>query len=840
MIQYKITVLFTFFCFLFCEVSAQSTQDNISLISILEQTQKKFNCNFSYADSDLKGIVLIKPSEELNLKSTISYLENNTPFIYTFLNDATITLSRKNEQTQTVCGTLKSPVNDEPVANATIQTKSNATISNQNGEFKLVIKNSNEIITVNFIGYKTIFLSANDFLDSPCKSITMIPEVQYLNEVVLNDYLIKGIDKKSDGSISIDYTDFGILPGLIEPDLLQTIQALPGILSVQETVSDINVRGGTNDQNLILWDGIKMYQSGHFLGLISAFNPYLTKNVQLIKNGSSTVYGDGVSSVIAMNTSNEINTELDASIGTNMISADAYIDTPIGKKSSLQLSVRKSMSEILETPTYNQFFDKAFQDSEVVNNSENIFNTNDEFSFYDASLRWLYQFTDKDLIKVNALVIRNNLDFQENTKINLINLSRESNLTQNNSAAGISYQRNWNDFFKSEILLYGTNYTLEAINSDIVNDQRLLQENEVLESGVKVNTLLQLNSSINLKTGYQFNETGISNLRDVNNPVFRDLIKEVVRTHGIFSEIEYKSKDSNTHLNIGARANYFEKFDTFLVEPRISFNHRFNNHFTVEVLGELKSQITSQIIESQNDFLGVENRKWILSNDDDIPILKSQQVSLGLSYNHNNWLISTDFYYKHVDGIIAQSQGFQNQLEFQEDHGSYTVKGVDFLINKSFKKLSAWLSYSFAENNYAFNTLTERDFPNNIDIRHNVNLALSYSFKKFKFSSGINWHSGIPTTRPVFGNEINEDNTINYNHPNTETIEDYFRWDASAIYNFKLSKKISATAGLSIWNILSSENTVNNYYRINPENNVEEVRQLGLGFTPNAMFRVNF
>lgn len=60
--------------------------------------------------------------------------------------------------------------------------------------------------------------------------------------------------------------EFGILPGLIEPDILQTVQALPGIKSIDETVSDINVRGGTNDQNLILWNGIKMYQSGHFLG----------------------------------------------------------------------------------------------------------------------------------------------------------------------------------------------------------------------------------------------------------------------------------------------------------------------------------------------------------------------------------------------------------------------------------------------------------------------------------------------------------------------------------------------------------------------------------------------
>ena len=79
---------------------------------------------------------------------------------------------------------------------------------------------------------------------------------QKLEEIVITNYLTKGISKKSDGKITFNTEEFGILPGLIEPDILQTIQALPGVLSVDETVSNINVRGGTHDQNLILWDGI--------------------------------------------------------------------------------------------------------------------------------------------------------------------------------------------------------------------------------------------------------------------------------------------------------------------------------------------------------------------------------------------------------------------------------------------------------------------------------------------------------------------------------------------------------------------------------------------------------
>ena len=132
-------------------------------------------------------------------------------------------------------------------------------------------------------------------------------KLEYLEEVLITNYLTKGISLSNNGTVVIEQQEFGILPGLIEPDILQSIQSLPGIASINETVSNLNVRGGTHDQNLILWDGIKMYQSGHFFGLISAFNPYLTNNVEVIKNGSSAAYGDGVSSIINMRLDNSLN-----------------------------------------------------------------------------------------------------------------------------------------------------------------------------------------------------------------------------------------------------------------------------------------------------------------------------------------------------------------------------------------------------------------------------------------------------------------------------------------------------------------------------------------------------
>ncbi|WP_051477617.1 TonB-dependent receptor [Aquimarina pacifica] len=839
MIKKKVTAFFLIFFLPLLLIYSQSKEESVPLSVIIAEIEQKFGCSFSYRDIDIEEIVLNRPKDSYNLKEAVAYLEKSTHLNWFFLNESTIAVSQhKNIQ---VCGILKSIVSNKIIANATVQSENDAVISNEKGEFSIQVNDLDSSLKIRCVGYATLQINIKDlFKRIPCKTIVLTPEIQNLNEVLLRNYLVKGIDKKSDGSIYIDFDDFGILPGLLEPDLLQTIQALPGVSSVEETVADINVRGGTNDQNLILWDGIKMYQSSHFFGLISAFNPYFTQHVTLFKNGTNARFGEGVSSVISMNTSDELVEKSNTSAGINMISSDAYIDTRLGDKSSLQLSVRKSINDIFETPTYKKYFEKAFQDSEIVNSNENMFITNDNFSFYDASARWLYQITPKDLVKVNALLIRNDLDFKENVMFDQQNVERESALAQNNNAASIKYYRKWNDVFDSDLLIYGTRYLLEAINSDIINDQRLLQENEVLEGGIMLNTSYQLNPFLKLESGYQFTETGVTNLRDVNNPIFRERVKEVLRVHSVFSEGSYVSRYDKAYLRLGLRLNYFDKFSSIRVEPRFSFNYKLNSRFTIEVLGELKSQTTSQIIESQNDFLGIENKKWVLSNDIDIPIIKSQQVSTGITYNHRNWFMSAELYFKNVNGIIIQSQGFQNQLEFESGHGSYDVRGGDFLINKRNKDVSAWLSYSYADNIYSFDNLAKPNFPNTIDIRHTLNLGISYTIKDVKFSSGINWHSGTPTTKPIFDDPISSDNTINYQHPNSDVLSNYFRWDSSITYTFRLSKKINGFFGVSVWNILNKENVVNNYYRINSENMVQEIKQLGLSLTPNAVFRVNF
>ena len=830
--RYNSILFFVFFIFSSILYS-QIEKEKKPLTDILILLEEKYNYRFTYADDVVNDILITPPPSKLTFVEVIEYLRNRTGLIFQFLDNDFVAIKARGSFT--ICGYVIDKEMGIPLEGVTINGKNSYAITDSFGYFELKRTSENENLTFRHLGYQPISQPSNSFEINFCSNIYLIPQIENLTEVILANYIAKGIFKVADGSFNINFENFGILPGLIESDVLQTVQSLPGIQSINETVSDINIRGGTHDQNLITWDGIKMYQSGHFFGLISIFSPLITSDVSIIKNGTSVDFTDGVSGTIAMKTDAKLNKTLSGSLGVNFINADGFIDVPLGDRSSLQLSARKAINDIVEkTPTYNNYFDRILLDTEV-DRTANI-----KFDFYDTSMRWLYNITDKDQVRLNFIYV--------NTLFDAIETSKESVLKQESLAGGIFYKRNWNDAFVTTFQIYETDYALKANNDNFVLQQRLLQENKVSETSIKLNSWYKYNKQISFLNGYHYTETGITNTTEVNNPFFIDKVRDVAREHALYSQFNFISNTKRTSLKSGIRYNYIQfvnpNKDTYinLFEPRLSLSHKISDFITIGVLGEFKHQNTSQIINidvASDEFFGIEKRRWYLSDNENFPVIKSKQASVGIDYNNKGWLISAEAYFKEVTGITSQSQGFLNQYIFEKENGSYQVKGIDFLINKRFKRLNTWLSYSYADNEYTFINFDEINFPNNIDITHAITIGSSFAIERFKFSAGVNYRTGKPATRPVIGNDISSDGSINYLTANSSNLEDYLRIDASAIYNFNISENIKAKAGISIWNGLDYTNIINNYYMVE-NNTTKEVKNKALSFTPNVTFRVHF
>lgn len=221
-------------------------------------------------------------------------------------------------------------------------------------------------------------------------------------------------------------------------------------------------------------------------------------------------------------------------------------------------------------------------------------------------------------------------------------------------------------------------------------------------------------------------------------------------------------------------------------------------------------------------------------------------MSLGFEFNKNNWLMDVEGFYKQVDGITASNQGFYNNFQFVNATGNYTAKGAEFLINKTANKYSAWLSYTFSQNNYKFQSFSPSVFPNNVDIRHSVSLAVNYNvLERLELSVGGVWRSGQPYTKPIENNETTRDGNdvlVNYSDPNSSNLDDFIRLDASVNYAFRVTETVHGTLRAGVFNIIGTQNVINRYYEVNPEdsNSAIQIDNKSLDLTPNLSLRFSF
>ncbi len=810
----------------------------MALRAVLQLLEQRFQVSFTFLDETVEGIAAELPDETMSLSESIQSLSGSTRLVFTQIDERFISISRPITK-GTICGVLVDKDTHEKVVGATIQWQENFAVSDEEGYFQLKDVDSPGKLIIRSLGYTAQLIDVGTLTAVPCKVVELSMSPQVLSEVIIANYPTTGISKLAEGSYSIQTKTLGILPGLTEPDVLFTLQSLPGIQSIDETVSNINVRGGTSDQNLMLWDGIKMYQQGHFFGLISAFNPYFTNHVNLTKNGTSAMYSDGVSSMIDIRPDDAVSPHLTGGAGLNLINADAYLQVPVSKQSSLHVAFRRSLADILETPTYRAYYNRAFLGTDVAAQAKDTVSTGERFLFYDVSAKYLMDLSRKDKLRISLFQARNSIAYTESGTKNNTAQSMLSSLEQESVALGVSYSRLWKTTVRTTSQLYLSTYRLQAINHDVLNNQELKQGNGVKDMGIKLDARIQTSDHVELFTGYQFSEVGVGNLEDINNPPFYRNKRDVLRTHSLFMESGYTSPNSKTSIRTGLRVNWFTKLSELRIEPRVVLNHKLSNHLSFEFLGEMKSQTTTQVIDFQTDFLGVEKRKWILANNNDIPVIKSKQLSVGLNYQGDAFLVSLEGYLKRVDDITTASQGFQNQFQSTRSIGRYTTFGLDLLLNRKISRVNSWISYSFGKSDYTFSALTPSEFPNNFDIRHRATWGVSYTSTHLDFSVGINWRSGKPVTQPQVPTTI-INGEIQYQSPNSSRLQNYCRLDVSAKYKFLLSKKVRAVIGVSVWNVWNYDNVIDAYYQLDETGQIVHVQRSALAFTPNAMFRVEF
>ncbi|WP_456424389.1 TonB-dependent receptor domain-containing protein [Lutibacter sp.] len=671
------------------------------------------------------------------------------------------------------------------------------------------------------------------------KKSVVAEEGLHLKEVVINGYLTKGISKKKNATFEIHPKKLEILPGLTEPDIFESIQQFPGVVSPNETATGLIVRGGSSDQNRIIWDGINIYHNGHLFGMISAFNPNITEKVIFHNKGTNPKFGERISSVIDISTKTKLSNKVEAEFGINAINFDAYLSIPIIKdKLSMQVSYRRSYEDKFETSTFRNLEEKVFQHTAINETTS----SDEKFKFKDYNLKLNFQPNKKNTFALSVIHIDNDLEhIFEDLTLNKLN---ENILDTENEGYSISWNKKWNAKVSHQTQAFLSKYRL---NYNFITTENLVQisdfdkRNKIYDSGLSSELQIKINEKDNLSLGYQYTLKDISyEIKETADLVYiLDRDKTIINTHSFYSNYTYRNSKI-IDLDGGIRLNYYKELKAFRVEPRIVINKDLLKNLKLQITGELKNQIVSQIEETVLSNLSLENKLWRLADGDKFPIINSKQVSAGFLYSNNGWSIDIDHYYKKIKGITTLSIGYLNPEDSRFHVGNQKVFGTDFYLEKEFKKIKAWVSYSYTDVKNKFEGLNNNKyFTSSIEIKHAISASLSYKVNQLQFALGWKWQSGRPYTESL---SDFEDNDFDFEGINTEKLKNYHRLDFSSTYKFNFSKKGTTRGkiGFSIRNIYNRKSHLSREYTGNNAINdpIIAIDKFSLGITPNFLFRV--
>ncbi|AUP77453.1 TonB-dependent receptor [Flavivirga eckloniae] len=814
-------------------------QNNTILLEThLKRIESFFNVSFNYESALLKN-QLCKDcfyNEKASLKAHLEYLKREFMFSFILVTPNKIVVKPLKKDTLY----FYDKEDNMPLEHLLITDLNNhkTWVTNKEGQvfFENVIPEKILISHLNY-GKQSI-----DISKLKANKVFLTKLLRGLDELFIYPFFSTGTYKKKDGAFLIKTKEVAALAGLTSHDVIKNLENLPQVSSNSESISDLIVKGSTQDQNLFVWNGIKIYQNSHFFGLISAFNENLLSTITLYDNATPAKYGNSTSSVISLEHENAFSKRIKGGIGINFLSVDGYIKVPLNKKSELLLSTRKSLTDLWDSPTYINYARKAFQSSNVTTyttSKENIISTDNTFDFHDSQLQYKLVINKSNTIGLNVLVLANNLSYEET---GLHTTSKESRLTQENTALGFNWLHRFSNKSIIETSINYSKYKLKGGNFLLSRDISSFQSNSIRN----YETTVKYHSKIN-KSGIAY-EAGISQEHltvkdDINNfnQFYQTHTTQQSNIFGVFSGLHYVKNKINTGVEL--RNVYYELIEDFQAEPRFYFTYNPIPEIDIQVRGERKTQNISQIINLENNFLGIEKRRWILANNVKAPLQKSKQLELAFGFKKRRHMLNASIYTKTVEGITTYNQGFQNLNQFDNLFGSYTVQGCTFHYNYKSHTLNTWLSYNYGTNRYKFKDYNPSQFYNNNDIRHNLISGVNVKYKLFNFSLGMEYATGKPFTSineqlPIIKGEFN---VINYNEPNTERLSNYLRFDATLSYDFDISKRVDYKLTVGLINIANKKNVLNRYYTLTEDKeHIEILDKYGLEFTPNVSLNIKF
>ena len=751
-----------------------------------------------------------------------------------------------------------------PYSNVYVSELEIGSSSNENGYFTLVgeIK-SGMTLKASYVGYKTQNIILTDDMLNGNLVISLTALTSTLNEVVVSTESSKFLQASTEiSNHKMSVQQISLMPSIGEVDIFRSLQLLPGVSATNENSSGLYVRGGQPQENLVLLDGIKVYNVDHFFGFFSAFNANAIKSVDLYKGAFPSKYGGRLSSVIDLTGKVGSFNEVKGGLNVNLLSASASVEVPFLDKFSFFASGRRSFTDILQTSFFEKIYDQFDPDDDI----ENLDPWVPNFNFFDLNAKLSYKPTRDDLITFSFYSGEDNLVETSDTRrsqypnfgdIDEIEIRGDLDRISRwgNNGYSFKWSRQWNPkFFNSLNISYSQyynyqddSYFVNAIIPDLdstIFDLSVIldQDNKVEDFTARYDAELLSGKNNKFEFGLEFTRSDIDYLfvRDdtltiIDNSQLSDLYSAYV-SYNLTSV-------KNLNLKVGLRLSSYDLTKENYLAPRFQLDYEFIDNIKIKLGYGVHNQFVKQIIgenvtSRSRDF-------WQLSDNNDINVGESTHYIAGLSYENNSWLIDTELFYKDIKNITEFSLRFQNtNLNSLFFNGDGDVKGFETLVQKKMDKYTGWISYSYIDAENIFPLLNYgKPFPAPNTQKNEFKIFNNYEINGWNFSLNFIYGSGKAFTEPSYNYNITllDESVLNYigvGPKNGSLLPDYHRLDISVHHIFNIQKS-KGDIGISIFNLYNKINTWYYEYNFDQRPYVRQTKKY-LGFVPNVSFKLTF
>jgi hypothetical protein len=772
--------------------------------------------------------------------STLHFMRELPEEKVTTKGNAVLEIGKRGASAQkyyTLSGYIREKKSGEPLTGVLVYLKgsTHAVSSDQFGFYSISLSPGESLLVIELVGMKTLSQKINVLGDGKV-DFAMEESITQLKEIVVESDMDVNVSNVQMGVTKIDLRTMKNIPKVLgENDLLKVATTLPGVKTVGEGASGINVRGGHADQNLVILNEAAIYNTSHFLGFFSVFNPDAIRSFELYKSGIPVQFGGRLSSTFELLMRDGNQKKVSGQGGIGPITSHLTLEVPLIKdKTSLMVGGRstysnwilRSLPESVVKNTSASFYDFFARVTHSINDKNtlylSLYNSHDKFNLSSdtlfaysnklGSFQWRHVFSPE----VDAVLSVTQSNYEYN--INYESRAQEA-FNMGFSVAESNVKWEFNQSHGRHKLTYGVQskryqlhpgFLSKGSDSSSVSERRVDPEKGI-ESAIFIADNFELNSNLAVYFGIRYS------------------LFSALGPRTVYEYDQGLPKADNTITDTVQYAN------NAVIKNFHGPEYRFSLRYKLAEESSLKASYnrTRQYIHMLSNTVSVSpTDTWKLTDRHVLPQV-ADQVSLGFyqDLKKEAYEFSAEIYYKWIQHILDYKTGatllVNENIDQQILQGKGKAYGVELLLRKKSGKLTGWLGYSYSRTFIQLNSpfVSERVnngkyFPANYDKPHDVSLITNYKItRRYSLSFNFAYSTGRPITYPVAAYRFGNAFRVNYSDRNAFRIPDYVRADIgfNVEGNHKIKKLAHSYWSISIYNLFGRKNPYSVYFKIEEE-----------------------